>query len=154
MRSSTFFILFLAINFGGLVLGSWLMDHGPTTDWYLTLNKAPWTPPGWVFGVTWTLIMICFSGYLALAFQVLNTKRLQILFVLSLFLNVIWNYVFFNVHQIGWGLIIIILLTIIVVTIFGTVKHNRLRTTRYLLLPYMIWLCLATSLNLYILLFN
>ena len=42
------FVLFLAINFSALGIGSYLMNNGPTSGWYLTLNKAPWTPPGWV----------------------------------------------------------------------------------------------------------
>jgi len=61
-------IFFLIINFGGLVFGSWLMNNGPQTEWYQALNKAPWTPPGWVFGAAWTTIMICFSIYLGYLF--------------------------------------------------------------------------------------
>ena len=52
--------LFLLLNFGALAIGSYFMNNGPQSNWYLTLNKAPWTPPGWVFGVAWTTIMICF----------------------------------------------------------------------------------------------
>ena len=68
MKPISYFFIFLAINFGGLAFGSWLMNNGPTSDWYSNLNKAPWTPPGWVFGVAWTTIMICFSIYLAKLF--------------------------------------------------------------------------------------
>ena len=50
-----FTILFLIINFGGLAIGNWFMNNGPISEWYLNLNKAPWTPPGWVFGVAWTI---------------------------------------------------------------------------------------------------
>ena len=63
-----YLILFLIINFGGLALGSWLMNNGPNSDWYLNLDKAPWTPPGWVFGAAWTTIMVCFSVYLVFLF--------------------------------------------------------------------------------------
>ena len=57
-------LFFLLINFSALTIGSWLMDNGPQTDWYKGLNKAPWTPAGWVFGFAWTTIMICFSIYM------------------------------------------------------------------------------------------
>ena len=64
------FLFFLFINIGSLGLGSLLMNNGPTSEWYLNLNKAPWTPPGWLFGVAWTTIMVCFSIYLTyLAFR-------------------------------------------------------------------------------------
>lgn len=144
-------ILFLIINFSALAIGSWLMNNGPISEWYLQLNKAPWTPDGWVFGVAWTTIMICFSIYLAYVFKDNNSKSLKLLFAIQVFLNVVWNYAFFNQHQIGLGLLIIVLLTIVVFYFFF--KFN-IKTIKYLLLPYMVWLCLATSLNAYILLYN
>ena len=75
------FIFFLFINFGSLALGSWLMNNGPQSEWYIQLNKAPWTPAGWVFGVAWTTIMICFSLYLAKLFEHQNSSFLRILFI-------------------------------------------------------------------------
>ena len=65
MKRIALLVFFLLVNFGGLAIGNWLMNSGPSSTWYLELNKAPWTPPGWVFGAAWTLIMICFSIYLA-----------------------------------------------------------------------------------------
>lgn len=147
-------LLFLFLNFGGLALGNFLMQNGPQTDWYINLNKAPWTPPGWVFGAAWTLIMICFSLYLAKQFVL--TKQLTFvsgIFLLELILNVSWNYFFFNQHWVLVGLIGIILLTaLIFYYFFGLSKE--LGNTKYLLIPYMSWLCIATSLNLYILIHN
>ena len=54
-------IIFLLINFAGLFIGGLFTGEGVPSDWYQNLNKAPWTPPGWVFGFAWTTIMICFS---------------------------------------------------------------------------------------------
>ena len=70
MKQLKLTIIFLVVNFGGLTIGSFLMGTGPNGDWYTNINKAPWTPPGWVFGVSWTLIMICFSIYLGKLFTV------------------------------------------------------------------------------------
>ena len=147
-------ILFLVINFGGLGLGSWLMDNGPNTDWYMNLNQAPWTPPGWVFGVAWTTIMICFSIYLAKLFENQDSKFLRILFAVQLFLNVVWNYVFFNQHLVGLGLVIITLLTLLISYFFFKFRMDDMKRYKYLLLPYIMWLLIATSLNAYILLNN
>ena len=147
-------ILFLVINFGGLGLGSWLMDNGPNTDWYMNLNQAPWTPPGWVFGVAWTTIMICFSIYLAKLFENQDSKFLRILFVFQVFLNVVWNYVFFNQHLVGLGLVIIALLTLLISYFFFKFRMDDMKRYKYLLLPYIMWLLIATSLNAYILLNN
>lgn len=150
MNKTKYFILFLAINFGGLALGSWLMDNGPTSDWYLNLNKAPWTPPGWVFGVAWTFIMLCFSWYLAELFKDRKSKFLWIIYGLQVTLNVSWNWVFFNQHLTKLGLIIIGLLLLVIFYFFITFRNDRLKYAKYLLLPYLVWLCIATSLNAYI----
>ena len=144
-------ILFLVINFGGLAIGSWLMNYGPQSDWYLSLNQAPWTPPGWVFGIAWTSIMICFSIYMSFLYLKNPSKNVVILFSFQFILNVIWNYIFFNQHLIALGFIVIVLLTLLVFYFYF--KFNTLKA-KYLLLPYMIWLCIATSLNAYILLNN
>ncbi|UAB75437.1 MULTISPECIES: TspO/MBR family protein [unclassified Mesoflavibacter] len=147
------FLFFLFINLGSLGLGSLLMNNGPTSEWYLNLNKAPWTPPGWLFGVAWTTIMVCFSIYLTYLFSKLSSKNIKIAFSIQVFLNIIWNFIFFNQHLILLGLITIILLTIVVFYIFFSFK-NIMKTKSLLLLPYMIWLLIATSLNAYILINN
>lgn len=154
MKFTAYLLLFLAINFGGLYLGTLLMNNGPNAEWYLNLNKAPWTPPGWVFGVAWTCIMLCFSIYLSVLFQWKSSTRLWALFGIQVFLNVIWNYVFFNQHMTILGLVIIVSLLIVILYYFVNFKADKLKTTRLLLLPYLIWLCIAVSLNLYVVIHN
>lgn len=153
VKKTKYLILFLFINFGGLALGSWLMNNGPNTEWYLNLTKAPWTPPGWVFGAAWTSIMICFSIYLIFLFTKNYNQKKLFLFSLQFILNVSWNYLFFNKHEIFISLISIILLTALIFFLFFH-YYKELNKVSYLLLPYMIWLCIATSLNLYILIHN
>ena len=148
-----YLILFLFINFGGLSFGSWLMNNGPMTNWYLSLIKAPWTPPGWVFGAAWTSIMICFSIYLLYFFTKKYTRKKLLLFIIQVLLNVSWNYIFFNQQQVLFALIIITLLTALIFYLFLSYLKEQKKVS-YLLLPYMIWLCIATSLNLYILIHN
>lgn len=151
MKYYQYLILFLIINFGSLALGTLLMNDGPQTDWYLTLNKAPWTPPGWIFGVTWTFIMFLFSFYLSDLFTKHNNIKVKITFTLQVTLNISWNYIFFNQHLVLSGLINLLLLNIVLCYFFFSLKTKK---TKYLLTPYMLWMCVATSLNLYILIYN
>jgi tryptophan-rich sensory protein len=148
MKQLMWLVLFLIINFAALGLGSWLMNNGPTSGWYLALNKAPWTPPGWVFGAAWTTIMICFSIYLSYLVNLKETNTFWILFGFQFVLNVSWNFIFFNQHAIGFALIVIILLTILV----GYYLFSFLYVMKYkslLIAPYFIWLLIASSLNAY-----
>ncbi|WP_178984124.1 TspO/MBR family protein [Winogradskyella helgolandensis] len=150
MKKIYLFIIFLVINFGALALGSWFMGDAVTGDWYSNLNKAPWTPPGWVFGAAWTLIMVFFSVYLSFLFSIRNSKFVFFVYGIATILNVSWNYVFFNQQLINLGFVNIILLTLMIVYFFITFGDDRLSRLKYLLLPYIIWLCIATSLNGYV----
>ena len=153
MKVLKYLILFLIINFGALAIGNWLMANGPQTEWYINLNKAPWTPPGWVFGAAWTAIMICFSIYMAFLLKDFWSNKLIVLFTVQFILNVIWNYIFFNQHLMALGLAVIIGLTA-VITIFLYDYRKDLKIKSLLIVPYFLWLCIATSLNMYIVINN
>ena len=150
MKKIYLFILFLIINFGALAIGSWFMGDAVSGEWYSNLNKAPWTPPGWVFGAAWTLIMICFSIYLSYLFSIRNSKFVIAVYTSSVLLNVSWNYFFFNQHLTTLGLVNIVLLILLIIYFFITFGDDKLSRLKYLLLPYIIWLCIATTLNGYV----
>ncbi|MCK3685079.1 TspO/MBR family protein [Maribellus sp. YY47] len=143
--------IFLIINFSALGLGSYLMYNGPGSDWYQNLNKAPWTPPGWVFGAAWTSIMICFSVFMAFLWKhEANKSMLIALFVLQLVLNISWSPVFFYFHFVLSALIIIVALTLLIG--FFLFKYmGGLNWKSVFVVPYFVWLLLASSLNAYIL---
>jgi benzodiazapine receptor len=147
-------IIFLILNFAALGIGGLLMGGEVSGEWYQNVNKAPWTPPGWVFGAAWTTIMLCFSIYMAYAWgQIENKKLLTGLFVFQWVLNVAWNPVFFKFHQVGAGLLVISALTLLV-GYFLVAFIPQLRAKSILVLPYFLWLLIATSLNAYILVKN
>ena len=147
-------VIFLIINFGALALGVALSGRGSSSDWYMGLNTAPWTPPGWVFGSAWATIMICFSIYLAYLWpQVENRNLLLILFAVQWILNVGWNPLFFYYNRVLAGLIVISGLTVLV-GFFLFYYWPELKLRSLLILPYFGWLLIASSLNGYILLKN
>lgn len=146
-------VVFLILNFGALALGILFMSDGPTSAWYTALNQAPWTPPNWLFGAAWTFIMLCFSFYMTFLFLKNPTKKVLALFSVQWILNVAWNYIFFNQHAITLGLATISLLTFII-AVFLITYWKTLKGISILILPYFIWIWIATSLNLYILIYN
>lgn len=143
-------IAFLALNFTALAIGGSFTSKGVNSDWYTLLNKAPWTPPGWVFGAAWTTIMICFSIYMMYIWQLnKDPKKWMVLFVVQWILNVSWNPIFFYYQNILAGLICISLLTVTVGS-FLLIYKQHLKLKSILILPYFIWLIIASSLNAYI----
>jgi len=149
MTKSIQFITFFLLNFGALALGSILMGSNPiSNDWYVHLHKAPWTPPGWVFGAAWTLIMIFFTIFLTLQEKEKITKsKFVVLFTIQFLSNVLWNPLFFYFHWTFIGMIDIFLLFISLVLILFYFKPINWKST--LLIPYLVWLTIAFSLNAY-----
>lgn len=148
------FILFFVLNFGALALGGLFTNKGISSDWYVNAVKAPWTPPGWVFGAAWTLIMICFSFYMTYLWSVAKNKKFLIgLFSLQWIFNVGWNPIFFYYHNAFAGLFVIIGLTLII-TFFMISYWSELKLKSIFVIPYFIWLLIATSLNAYMVFYN
>lgn len=145
--------LFLIINFGALFIGSLFMGEGPMGNWYQGLDKAPWTPPGWVFGAAWTTIMICFSVYMSRLTQLKTSTSVLMLFGIQVILNITWNYLFFSQHLVLISLIEIVSLTLLILSMF-LIYYKTLAWHSLLIAPYLIWLCIASSLNAYIYLYN
>ncbi|MAC96765.1 MAG: TspO protein [Flavobacteriales bacterium] len=148
-----YFFLFLIANFIALGIGGFAQSAGPTFEWYSNLNRAPWTPPGWVFGFAWTSIMICFAVYLAFLAKTVSWKQFIILYLLQWILNVSWNPIFFAWHSVGIALIVIVLLAI-TVSYFLFKYAKTLKFKSLFIFPYFIWLLIAISLNAYVFLKN
>ncbi len=150
-------LTFLILNFGALYIGALLMGGSPAeNEWYQSLDKAPWTPPGWMFGVAWTVIMICFSVYMGLVSVRYSGHKLQLLILLyslQWVLNAGWNLIFFNFHWPILGTLILLGLILILLLIHFNFANSE-SLLKLILLPYLLWLIVATSLNGYILFMN
>lgn len=153
MKSAGYFTSFIILNFGALGLGILLMNNGPMDSWYQNLNKAPWTPPNWVFGTAWSIIMICFSVYMTALVKHTISSRIWRLYFLQLGFNIIWNFIFFNQHHVLLGAINLVVLLIIISMILFQNKQI-LGYKSILIAPYFLWLLVANSLNFYILFKN
>jgi tryptophan-rich sensory protein len=143
-------LTFTILNFLALALGVYLMNGGPVSEWYINLNQAPWTPPNPVFGIAWSFIMLCFGFYLSKVYQEKSTRSLLVkLYSLQWVLNVSWNYIFFNQHQVLLGLINLLVLFTVVFIVWIRFKDTAQRFS-WLIVPYLLWMLLAISLNGYI----
>lgn len=143
-------LLFLILNFAALGIGGLFTGEGVPSDWYQQLNKAPWTPPGWVFGAAWTTIMICFSFFMARLWADTEHRQMVLaMYVIQWILNVGWNPLFFYAHFTTLALVAIVALTVVVAWFF--VKGlSWVHAWAWLVAPYLLWLLIATSLNGYV----
>jgi len=154
MKRFIYTAIFLLLNFSALALGGLFTSDGVQSDWYNQLVKAPWTPPGWVFGFAWTTVMVTYSLYMGYLWpRVLNKSFLITVYGFQWILNVSWNPFFFYWHLPAISLILILLLTMLqMYTFYAFLKQMHLKAS--FILPYIAWLVIATSLNTYIYLYN
>ena len=146
-------IVFLTLNFGGLVIGQVWTGSGVTSEWYTTINQAPWTPPGFVFGLAWTTIAITFSLLMTSSYLKNSTKSLK-LFIPALILNILWNPIFFGLKWVWTGLFVLILLSYFIYSLIDLNRKMHGWKYAWLGLPYFIWLMVAASLDMYISIMN
>ena len=123
---------------------------GSFSQTYLSLERPPLSPPGWVFPVVWGILyaVMGISAYLVYISQGSQRQRSNALkiYSLQLFLNFLWSIIFFRFELFTVALIDIILLDFAVVVM--TVLFYRLsKAAGYMNIPYLIWLLFATYLN-------
>jgi len=117
-------------------------------NWYQYIIKPTWNPPNWLFGPVWTTLYILMGISVALVLHTALTlpKKALVLFSTQFVLNLLWSFIFFNQHQIGYAFVeIVCMLFFIVATIISFYRINK--TAAYLMLPYLLWVCFATVLN-------
>jgi len=118
--------------------------------WYATLKKPPKTPPNRAFGPVWTTLYILMGVSVFLVWRDgLGSDVARIAFTLfwvQLALNSLWSFVFFGRKSIGDGAITIVILWFLILA--TTVASFRVSTLAgSLLIPYLIWVAIASYLN-------
>ena len=123
---------------------------GPDSAWFQSLEKPWFYPPGWAFGVVWTLLFtllgIALYRVWATGFERRPVKVAVGAFALQMAFNVAWTPTFFTLQRPGLALGVIVGLWVLVV---GTIlAFDRVdRTAAALLVPYLAWISFAAVLN-------
>lgn len=127
----------------------WFGSRFPPGLWYAELTKPAWTPPNYIFGPAWTTLYILMAVSAWLVWKKVGFRSAAVpltVYLLQLFLNALWSYLFFGLHNTGLALINIcfLWLAILMCTILFY-RHHRIAA--YLLVPYLIWVSYAAALN-------
>lgn len=117
--------------------------------WYFVINKPVWNPPSWLFAPVWTVLFVLMgiAYYLVWSAKPSNKKRVALkVYWAQLFLNVLWSVFFFGMHNFWLAFLEIIVLWIsIALTIVDFHMVNK--ATKWLLIPYILWVSFAAYLN-------
>ena len=141
------FTLIVAIILAAAV-GSMASTSAGTDSWYLLLDKSKLNPPGYVFGIVWPIlyILMMVSAFLA-------HKKIFLIFIIQLFFNAAWSWLFFRFQMPLIALLDIYILVAINIYILNLMyKENKLAF--FLFIPYVAWISFASYLNLFIVINN
>ena len=130
------------------VIGSLASTSASSDSWYLLLNKSELNPPSYVFGIVWPIlyILMMVSAFLA-------HKKVFSIFIVQLFFNAAWSWLFFRFQMPLIALLDIYLLIAINIYILNLMyKENKLAF--FLFIPYVVWISFASYLNLFIVINN
>lgn len=144
-------IIFLAV--GGMMGAS---VNSSLNGWFSSLDKPFLNPPNFVFMPVWIILYISLAVFLWMIdkqpYTPLTRKANQ-LFILQLVLNFMWTPIFFGMHSIVGGLILLFILDFLVFRLIRvSFKINKI--CAFIIIPYFAWLLFATYLNLSIFILN
>ena len=129
-------------------IGSMASTSAGNDSWYLLLDKSELNPPSYVFGIVWPIlyILMTVSAFLA-------HKKVFSIFIIQLFFNAAWSWLFFRFQMPLIALLDIYLLIAINIYILNLMyKENKLAF--FLFIPYVVWISFASYLNLFIVINN
>ena len=147
-RSALIFGLvgWLALCFAVVNLGLFWTETGEQS-WYAHLRKPSWTPPGWVFGPVWFLncVLMGVAAWLVWKGHGFAGAGVALgLFLGQLLIAGLFTPVFFGAQStLGGMLIMLATLALLVAAIIAMIGKSP--TAAMLLLPYLAWIALATS---------
>jgi translocator protein len=130
-------------------LSGQLANSGYGNRWFNALAKPEIVPPGWVFGLVWSILYILLGLAVAMVLHARGAKgRVPALslFGAQFLLNLAWSPIFFAAHQVSvaaWMIIAILLLSIATTFAFARIR----KVAAWLIVPYLVWLSLASILT-------
>ena len=134
--------LVLVYAFGS---GIWVSN---APGWYTSLNRPPWQPPNFVFGLIWPYNFIVLGVAAVKVAQTLNRSQSiawLAFFALSVVSALVWAYQFYVPHNLSIAALALGLAAILTIPVlYLTFKASLLIGT--LLVPYQIWVIIATTL--------
>ena len=123
-------------------------------EFYASLERSSWAPPGSVFGPVWTALYLLMgiAAWLAwserpeTAEEAAARRTGLALFVAQLVFNALWSWIFFRWRSGMWAMADIVVLWLLIAA--TTLQFARVRTLAALLmLPYLAWVTYAAALT-------
>ncbi|NCA94297.1 MAG: tryptophan-rich sensory protein [Sphingobacteriia bacterium] len=126
-------------------------------NWYQTLVKPSWSPPGWLFGPVWTVLYVLIAISFGTVFYRAFVGKLSWWVALPFALNLFFNFAF---TPLQFGLKNNLLASLDILLVLGTLIwammsiYPQMRWVTWINMPYLLWVSFATILQLTITVMN
>ena len=139
----TLFLIFLLASAGAGATGV-MFQPG---RWYASLEKPSWTPPDRAFPIVWMALYICIAWAASRAAPLDGSGYAMATFAVQIAFNTLWTPVFFGLHNMKAGLLVVSILWLsVAATLWQFFGLDVL--AGLLFVPYLIWVSIAFALNL------
>ncbi len=123
-------------------------------SWYAALQKPWFTPPNWLFAPVWLVLYFLMGASLYLLWGKRPRSRAAVVaFGVQLVFNVAWSAVFFGAHELFYGFVTIAVLWLAILAT-AAFSYRVSRSAAALLIPYILWVTIASALNYYVWVLN
>ena len=139
-KTGRLIFLILLVNTIGYIASGYMTKD--TMIWYNALPQSSLTPPSYVFGIVWSILLLmqAISAFLVWG------KASPRYFVLQLGLNMLWSFIFFYLKRPDIALVTVLLFVLaLIMNIISFSKANK--TAAWLLVPTLLWSFFAIYLN-------
>lgn len=122
--------------------------------WYAALQKPWFTPPNWLFAPVWLALYFLMGAtlYLLLGKRPQSGAALAA-FAVQLVFNVAWSAIFFGAHELFYGFVVIAALWLAILATMAF-SYRVSKSAAGLLIPYVVWVTIASALNYYVWVLN
>ena len=127
----------------------WIGSRYIPGAWYESLVKPSWNPPNAIFAPVWSVlyILIGIAAWLVWRRSGFSVAAAAlVIFIIQLFLNALWSYLFFGLHRPDMAFFDIVALWVAILIVMMLFWRED-RYAGALLLPYLAWVSFALYLN-------
>jgi len=127
-------------------LSGYLTRGSIRDEWYSTLKKPSWQPPGSLIGGVWIVLYLLMGVTLQRIGRAPNNGRALVAFGVQLALNFSWSLIFFRGQRPDLALVNIAALAISIVVMMYYIRQLDPLAAN-LQIPYLLWVLFASTLN-------
>ncbi len=133
------FLVVAAAAIGGQFIGG---------EWYQAMNQPEWNPSAMVMALVWAVLYVLMAVSAWMVWESMRGLAQTALawWGLQLLLSVVWSWLFFGLHRVGWALGLMGLWVLVVLITIKAFRPIRLEASS-LMMPLAAWLLFALALN-------